>query len=263
MANASLPKVTQSSGSPQPSRNTKYHRGRRKGSYDSRVGNFGLYFLFLIPPMIAGFVIQGRLKRAVASQMQVQVANGMTGEQVARMILDHNGLSNVPVNAAQGAPLSDNYDPRQRTVNLSQGIFDGNAVASAAIAAHEVGHAIQHQKAYTPFRLRSTMFPAVAFASKSWVILLMIGLFANIAGLFQLAIVLFAVVVLFQLVTLPVEFDASRRAKQQLHTLGLVSAGEEQGVSRVLSAAAMTYVAAALAALSQLAYYAMVFGNRN
>ena len=107
------------------------------------------------------------------------------------------------------------------------------------------------------------MFPAVAFASKSWVILLMIGLFANIAGLAQLAVVLFAVVVLFQLVTLPVEFDASRRAKQQLHTLGLVGAGEEEGVSRVLSAAAMTYVAAALAALSQLAYYLLLVSNRN
>lgn len=228
------------------------------------MGGLGLYIAFLIPPMIAGFVIQHRLKKTVATQMQVQVANGMTGEQVARMILDHNGLSGVPVNQAPGGPLSDHYDPRQRTVNLSQGVYDGNAVASVAIAAHEVGHAIQHEKAYAPFRVRSTMFPAVAFASRSWLVLLMIGVFANIAGLAQLAIILFAVVVLFQLVTLPVEFDASRRAKGQLHSLGLVSSGEEQGVSKVLSAAAMTYVAAALAALSQLAYYALVFlGNRN
>jgi len=228
------------------------------------MGNLGIYFVFLIPPMIIGFVIQHRLKKTVATQMQVQVANGMTGEQVARMILDHNGLSGVPVNQAPGGPLSDHYDPRQRTVNLSPGIYDGNAVASVAIAAHEVGHAIQHEKAYAPFRLRSTMFPAVAFASKSWMILLMIGIFAQIAGLARLAIILFAVVVLFQLVTLPVEFDASRRAKVQLHSLGLVSSGEEQGVSKVLSAAAMTYVAAALAALSQLAYFAMMFlGNRN
>jgi len=228
------------------------------------MGNLGIYFVFLIPPMIIGFVIQHRLKTTVASQMQVQIANGMTGEQVARMILDHNGLSGVPVNQAPGGPLSDHYDPRQRTVNLSPGIYDGNAVASVAIAAHEVGHAIQHEKAYAPFRLRSTMFPAVAFASKSWMILLMIGIFAQIAGLAQLAIILFAVVVLFQLVTLPVEFDASKRAKVQLHSLGLVSSGEEQGASKVLSAAAMTYVAAALAALSQLAYFVLAFsGNRN
>lgn len=228
------------------------------------MGNLGIYFIFLIPPMIIGFAIQHRLKKTVAAQMQVQIANGMTGEQVARMILDHNGLSSVPVQQAQGGPLSDHYDPRQRTVNLSPAIYDGNAVASVAIAAHEVGHAIQHEKAYGPFRLRSTMFPAVSFASQSWMILLMIGIFAQIAGLAQLAIILFAVVVLFQLVTLPVEFDASKRAKAQLHSLGLVSAGEEQGVSKVLGAAAMTYVAAALAALSQLAYFAMMFlGNRD
>ena len=107
------------------------------------------------------------------------------------------------------------------------------------------------------------MFPAVAFASQSWMILLMIGIFAQIAGLAELAVILFAVVVLFQLVTLPVEFDASKRAKVQLHSLGLVSAGEEQGVSKVLSAAAMTYVAAALAALSQLAYFALTFLGRD
>lgn len=228
------------------------------------MGSLGLYFVFLIPPMIIGFVIQGRLKRAVSSQMQVQVANGMTGEQVARMVLDHNGLQNVPVLPAPGGPLSDHYDPRKRTVNLSQAVFEGNAVASAAIAAHEVGHAIQHEKAYTPFRLRSAMFPAVAFASKAWLFLLMIGLFAQIAGLMTFAVILFAVVVVFQLVTLPVEFDASRRAKEQLNKLGLVSSGEADGVSQVLSAAAMTYMAAALAALTQLAYYALIFlGNRN
>lgn len=228
------------------------------------MGNLGIYFIFLIPPMIIGFVIQHRLKKTVQTQMQVQVANGMSGEQVARLILDHNGLSGVPVNQAPGGPLSDHYDPRQRTVNLSPGVYDGNAVASVAIAAHEVGHAIQHEKAYAPFRLRSAMFPAVAFASKTWMILLMIGIFAQIANLAQVAIILFAVVVLFQLVTLPVEFDASKRAKQQLHSLGLVTAGEAQGTGQVLSAAAMTYVAAALAALSQLAYFAMMFlGNRD
>ena len=229
----------------------------------SAMGGIGLYLAFLIPPMIAGFVIQGWLKRTVSRQMQVQVSNGMTGEQIARQILDRNGLTGVPVNPSPGGPLSDHYDPRNRTVNLSQGVYDGNAVASAAIAAHEVGHAIQHEKAYAPFRLRSVMFPTVAFASNSWFILLMIGVFANIAGLAQLAIILFGVVVLFQLVTLPVEFDASRRAKQQLNSLGFISSGEAQGVSKVLTAAAMTYVAAALAALSQLAYYALIFlGNR-
>jgi uncharacterized protein len=225
------------------------------------MGSFTVYFLFLIPPMIIGFLIQGRLKRTVGEQMQVAVANGMTGEQVAQLILEHNGLAAVPVNPAAGGPLSDHYDPRNRTVNLSQGVYDGRSVASVAIAAHEVGHAIQHQKAYAPFRLRSAMAPAVGFASSAWFILLMIGVFTRITGLAQLAIVLFALVVLFQLVTLPVEFDASRRAKQQLSSLGLVTSGEAAGASKVLSAAAMTYVAGALAALSQLAYWLLVSRN--
>jgi len=228
------------------------------------MNNLGLYLLFLIPPMIIGFVVQHRLKKTVAEQMQVPVSNGMSGEQVARQILAHNGLAAVPVQPAPGGPLSDHYDPRKRTVNLSQGVFDGTSVASVAIAAHEVGHAIQHEKAYAPFKLRSAMWPAVAFASNAWLFILLIGAFAGAVGLVQFAIILFAVVVVFQLVTLPVEFDASKRAKQQLADLGLVSAGEAGGASKVLSAAAMTYVAAALAALTQLAYYALVFlGNRN
>jgi Zn-dependent membrane protease YugP len=228
------------------------------------MGSLGLYLVFLIPPLLLGFYIQHRLKTTVAAQMQVAVANGMSGEQVARTILDYNGLSGVPVQPAPGGPLSDHYDPRARTVNLSQGVFDGRSVASVAIAAHEVGHAIQHEKAYAPFRARSAMFPAVAFASKAWMFVLLIGIFMQLTGFAVAAIVLFAVVVLFQLVTLPVEFDASKRGKAQLHALGLVAPGEEQGVSSVLGAAAMTYVAAALAALSQLAYYALVFlGNRN
>ena len=225
--------------------------------------SWGLYFLFLIPPLIIGFVIQHRLKSTVAKWMQVADSSGMTGEQVARAILDHNGLSNVPVQPAPGGPLSDHYDPRQKTVNLSQGVYDGHSVASVAIAAHEVGHAIQHEKAYGPFRLRSAMFPAVAFASNAWIFLLMIGLFAQITGLAKLAVLLFAIVVLFQLVTLPVEFDASRRAKQQLSALALVTPNEAEGASKVLSAAALTYVAGALAALSQLAYYLLLVSNRN
>ncbi len=228
------------------------------------MNNLGLYLLFLIPPMIIGFVVQHRLKKTVAEQMQVPVSSGMSGQQVAQQILAHNGLAALAVQPAPGGPLSDHYDPRKRTVNLSQGVFEGTSVASVAIAAHEVGHAIQHEKAYAPFKLRSAMWPVVAFASNAWLFILLIGAFAGAVGLVQFAIVLFAVVVVFQLVTLPVEFDASRRAKQQLADLGLVSAGESDGAARVLSAAAMTYVAAALAALTQLAYYALVFlGNRN
>ena len=196
--------------------------------------------------------------------MQIAVANGMSGADVARQILDRNGLHDVPVETSPGGPLSDHYDPRHKSVHLSEPVYGGRSVASTAIAAHEVGHAIQHAKAYGPFRARAALWPVVAFASNAWFFLLLIGMFAQVLGLIQLAILLFAVVVLFQLVTLPVEFDASRRALAQVNDLGLLVQSESQGARKVLTAAAMTYVAAALAALSQLAYYAMIFlGNRN
>lgn len=228
------------------------------------MGSWGLYFLFLIPPLIIGFAVQAWLKKTVARNMQVEVMNGQTGADIARAILDRNGLHGVPVETSPGGPLSDHYDPRKKSVHLSEPVYAGRSVASSAIAAHEVGHAIQHERAYAPFRLRSALWPAVAFASNAWIFLLMIGIFAQLYGLVTFAVILYAVVVLFQLVTLPVEFDASRRAMAQLNDLGLVTTGESQGARKVLTAAAMTYVAAALAALSQLAYYALVFlGNRN
>ena len=226
------------------------------------MGSWGLYFVFLIPPLVIGFAVQAWLKKTVARNMQVEVMNGLTGAEIARQILDRNGLQDVPVDTSPGGPLSDHYDPRKKSVHLSEPVYSGRSVASSAIAAHEVGHAIQHEKAYAPFRLRSALWPAVAFASQAWLFLLMIGLFAQIAGLMTFAIILYAVVVLFQLVTLPVEFDASRRAMAQLNDLGLVTAGESQGARKVLTAAAMTYVAGALAALSQLAYWLLVLNNR-
>jgi Zn-dependent membrane protease YugP len=228
------------------------------------MSDLGLYFLFLIPPLVIGLLVQYRLKRTVSEYMQVEVSTGLTGAEVARAILDRNGLNEVPVERAPGGPLSDHYDPRNRAVFLSEPVHDGKAVASTAIGAHEVGHAIQHATAYGAFRVRSALSPAVAFASNAWFFLLLIGAFMGALGLVQLAIVLFAVVVLFQLVTLPVEFDASRRAMKQLAGVGLVTEAERSGAQKVLRAAALTYVAAALAALTQLAYYALVFlGNRN
>jgi uncharacterized protein len=230
----------------------------------TQMGDWGLYLLFLIPPLVLGLVVQAWLRKTVARNMQVQVASGLTGAEVARQILDRNGLQGVPVEASPGGPLSDHYDPRKRSVHLSEPVYAGRAVASTAIAAHEVGHAIQHAKAYGPFRARSAMWLVVAFASNAWIFLLLIGAFAQLFGLVLFAIILFAVVVLFQLVTLPVEFDASRRALVQVRELGLVTTGESGGARKVLTAAAMTYVAGALAALTQLAYYAMIFlGNRD
>ena len=228
------------------------------------MGGFGLYLAFLVPPLLFGLAVQWWLKRTVAQNQRQPVSTGLTGAQVARQILDRNGLTEVPVQVSAGGPLSDHYDPRSRSVHLSHDVHDGADVTGVAVAAHEVGHAIQHAKAYAPFRARAALWPVVAFASNTWIFLLMIGLFAQAFQLIGVAVVLYAIVVLFQFVTLPVEFDASRRALVQVRELGLVSQGESTGARKVLTAAAMTYVAGALAALSQLAYYALVFlGNRD
>lgn len=228
------------------------------------MNDWALYFAFLIPPLLLGLGVQAWLKRTFAAQSRVQVLNGMSGAQIARAVLDANGLHDVPVNQSPGGPLSDHYDPRKRAVFLSEPVFAGESVSSSAVAAHEVGHAIQHATGDAFMRLRSAMFPAVAFSSSVWMYLLIIGLLLNAAGLMLAAIVLYAVAVLFHFVTLPVEFDASKRAGAQLKQLGLVTADESAGVRKVLSAAALTYVAGALAALTQLLYFVMVYlGNRN
>ena len=219
------------------------------------------WILFFIIPMVLGFWAQHRVKSTFAKNLEVHVANGMTGAQVARRVLDANGLNEVPVEETPGQ-LSDHYDPRSRSVHLSPDVFQGVSVASTAVAAHEVGHAIQHAKSYAPFKFRSTLFPAVQFASNIWMLFLLGGIFLQISGFIVLAIALYAVAVLFQLVTLPVEFDASKRAKRQLQDLGLVASNEGNGVEATLNAAAWTYVAGALAAIAQLLYFLTLLNNR-
>jgi Zn-dependent membrane protease YugP len=220
-----------------------------------------LFLVCFIVPMVLGFWAQHRVKSTFAKNLEVPVANGMTGAQVARRVLDANGLNEVPVEETPGT-LSDHYDPRSRSVHLSPHVFQGVSVASTAVAAHEVGHAIQHAKSYSFFKFRSAMFPAVQFASNIWMLFLLGGIFFQITGFILLAVLLYAVAVLFQIVTLPVEFDASRRAKQQLADLGLVASNEATGVNATLKAAAWTYVAAALAAVAVLLYYLSLLSNR-
>jgi uncharacterized protein len=228
------------------------------------MGNLGLYFVFLVPPLVFGLAVQGWLKKTVARNAEVEVSSGLSGAQVARQILDRNGLDQVEIQRSPGGPLSDHYDPRKRAVFLSETVHDTRSVTATAIAAHEVGHAIQHARAYVPLQIRSAMFPVVAFASSFWTMLLLGGLLLGALGLVQLAILLYAVAVLFHFVTLPVEFNASRRAGAQLGSLGLVSTSDSQGVKKVLNAAALTYVAGALAALTQLLYFALIFfGSRD
>ena len=220
-----------------------------------------LWIACFIVPLVLGFWAQHKVKSTFAKNLEVPVANGMTGAQVARRVLDANGLNEVPVEETPGS-LSDHYDPRSRSVHLSPEVFQQVSVASTAVAAHEVGHAIQHAKSYAFFKFRSTLFPAVQFASNIWMLFLLGGIFLQITGFIVLAIALYAVAVLFTLVTLPVEFDASSRAKRQLTDLGLVASNEAAGVQSTLKAAAWTYVAGALAAVAQLLYFLSLLSDR-
>lgn len=225
-----------------------------------------LYLALVVPFIILGFWAQHRVSSTFAEWSQVRAGSGSTGAEVARSILDRNGLNNVQVLHTPGT-LSDHYDPRKRTVNLSDDVFGSNSVAAVSVAAHEVGHAIQHAKAYAPLAARSALFPVASFGSAAFMPLFIVGILLTMAGsafgetVWLVAVVLFAAGVLFQLVTLPVEFDASRRARVQLAEMNIAptAGAEAQGTAKVLNAAALTYVAAALAALAQLVYFAMQF----
>jgi uncharacterized protein len=228
------------------------------------VGSWALYLAFMIPPLVIGLAVQAWLKRTFAKYSGVDIASMISGAQVARQILDRNGLHEVPVEQSPGGALSDHYDPRKKALFLSEPVYTPPSVAAAAVAAHETGHALQDSAGYAPLKIRSSMYPAVAFASSAWIWLLILGAVLNALNLVALALLLYAVAVLFHIVTLPVEFNASRRASAQLRELGIVGAGEQAGVNKVLTAAALTYVAGALAALSLLLYYALIFfGSRD
>jgi len=219
------------------------------------------FLIAFIVPMAIGLWAQHRVKSTFAKNLEVPVSHGMTGAEVARRVLDANGLQDVPIEETPGS-LSDHYDPRNRSVHLSTDVYHGRSVSSSAVGAHEVGHAIQHAQSYAFFKVRSAMFPAVAFASQIWVLFLIGGIFLQVAGLIVVAVALYSIAVLFQIVTLPVEFDASRRAKGQLRDLGLVASNEAGGVNSVLKAASWTYVAGALAAIALLLYYLSLLQNR-
>ncbi|HUE37518.1 MAG TPA: zinc metallopeptidase [Candidatus Acidoferrum sp.] len=215
-----------------------------------------IYFLFIVPGMLLGFWAQVKLMRAYGKYSQEPVDSGMTGAEAAREILDRAGLHNVPVEEIPGR-LSDHYDPAKRALFLSSENYEGNSVAAVGVAAHESGHALQHQAAYGLFSVRQAIAPAAQFADWTWYIVIVIGFLLHAYGLVTLGIALFSMITLFQLVTLPVEYDASRRAKEQLFRLGLVHEHERAGVSKVLDAAALTYVAALVTSVLQLLYFLM------
>lgn len=220
-----------------------------------------LFLVFAGPPMLLALYAQYKVKSAFNRYAQVRTARNITGAQVARALLDANGLSNVRVERVSGF-LSDHYDPRNKVLRLSPDVHDTPSVAAAGVAAHEMGHALQDARNYAPLTLRTAMVPAVQFGSGLGPILFIIGLLFNFIGLAWLGLIFFAASVVFALVTLPVEFDASSRAKALLSGQGILASGELEGVNKVLNAAALTYVAAALQAIMTLAYYAFILLGR-
>lgn len=202
----------------------------------------------------AQFKVQGNYSK----WSKVAASSGITGAQAARHLLDRNGLYDVPVEPVRGT-LSDHYDPIHRVVRLSENVYYGNSIASISVASHEVGHAIQHKEQYSMLVLRHRIFPILNFTSGLAPLLLIGGFLFRWAELIGLGIVFFATVVAFQLITLPVEFNASSRAKDLMVAEGFIRNTEEHGVNKVLGAAALTYVAAALMAALELLRYVFIF----
>jgi Zn-dependent membrane protease YugP len=222
-----------------------------------------LWLVFAIPGLLLGIWAQIKLSHAYGKYSRVPVESGMTGAQAARRILNDAGLNDMPVEEVPGH-LSDHYDPVKRALFLSSENFRGRTVAAVGVAAHESGHALQHQAAYGLFNFRMAIVPMTQFASMAYMGVFFAGLiFRSLFPTFiTIAIVLFSVMTLFQLVTLPVEYDASRRAKAQLFRLGLVREDERAGISKVLDAAALTYVAALVSSVLQLLYLLAIRGRR-
>lgn len=231
----------------------------------SFLGGYGLYLLFSLPALILGLWAQAKVQGAFKKYSQVRTYTGLNGADIARRMLDSNGLNNVKVEQVQGF-LSDHYDPRSKTLRLSPQVFQSPSLASAGIAAHEAGHAVQDAENYSPLKLRSTMVPSVQIGSWLGPLIFILGFFLQGTvgtSLAWVGVGLFALTALFALVTLPVEFDASRRAKAWLSTSGVIYNQESEGVAKVLDAAALTYVAGAVQAISTLLYYVFLLSGRS
>ncbi|MBU5437763.1 zinc metallopeptidase [Tissierella sp. MSJ-40] len=212
-------------------------------------GYYGSWMLFVLPALIFASYAQLKISTSFNKYSRVPNGTGYTGAQIARMILDRNGLSDVRIEQVAGQ-LSDHYDPRSKVVRLSRGVYGGTSIASMSVAAHEVGHAIQHAEGYFPLILRNNIAPIASIGSRFVWILIMLGFIIS-PFLLEVGILLYLAVVLFQVVTLPVEFNASSRALYQLEN-GIVSNSEIKPAKEVLRAAALTYVAATLVAIGEL-----------
>lgn len=222
-----------------------------------------LYLVLFVGIAVVSYIVQANLRNKFEKYGRIPVANGMTGREVALKMLYDNGIYDVSV-VSTGGSLTDHYNPATKTVNLSEEVYYECSIAAAAVAAHECGHAVQHARAYAPLRLRSSLVPAVSFASQwlTWVILIGILTIETYPQIMLAGIVLFATTTLFSFVTLPVEIDASRRATQWLKQSGMVSLSTYPYAVDALKSAAYTYVVAALSSLATLVYYIMMYMGR-
>ena len=220
------------------------------------------YIVLVLPAMILGLIAQVKVKSTFDKYSTVYSRRGYTGADIARRILDKNGLYHVRVERIPGH-LTDHFDPRDNVVRLSESVYGSSSVASIGVAAHEVGHAIQYAKSYAPMKVRSAIIPVTRFGSTVAPLLIMLGFLAYIDPLIIVGIVLYSSIALFQLVTLPVEFNASRRALATLEREGILDReGELSGARRVLSAAAMTYVTALIMSLAYILRFLLLFAGR-
>ena len=216
------------------------------------------YMMYMLPAIILMMIVQWYVQSAYRKWSKVQARSRLTGAEAAQRLISSGGLYGVRVEGIAGN-LTDNYDPRDKVLRLSQGVYSSNSVAALAIAAHELGHALQDKEDYFPLRLRAAMVPAVNIGSYLGWILILVGILINFTQLAWLGILVFSAGALFALATLPVELNASSRARRLLLDTGLIAGEEEiQGVNNVLNAAAMTYVAALITAVLQLVYWASV-----
>jgi Predicted Zn-dependent protease len=224
------------------------------------IGFDPLYFIIVGPGMLIALWASFKVKSTFAKYQNVAIGNRMSGSQIAEALLERAGIHEVTVEPHQGI-LTDHYDPKAKVVRLSPDVYNGRSVSSIGVAAHEVGHAIQHAENYGAMALRQNLVLPANIGSWLSYIVIFLGLLLNLAGLFWLGIILFSAVIAFQLVTLPVEFNASSRAKAKLLDTGLITTEEADGVKKVLNAAAMTYVAALVTSVLTLLYYVLRFSS--
>ena len=219
------------------------------------------YLLLVVPAMLLALWAQSRVQSTYRKYSQIRSFRGMTADQVARSILDANGLTQVRVERIPGN-LTDHYDPRTKVVRLSDTVYGSSSIAAIGVAAHEVGHACQHAAAYGPLTLRNAIIPVTNLGSRLSIPLILVGLLLGNNSLALLGVLLFSLVAVFQLITLPVEFNASSRALQTLGSRGILAGEELAGARKVLTAAALTYVAALVVSLAQLLRLTLIVGNR-